>query len=49
LASVIPGIETHKTAAKLVLLDVPTRLVLPQVMPSVMAGATDLQMRPTLI
>jgi hypothetical protein len=27
---VIPGIETDKTAAKLVLLDVPTRLVLVQ-------------------
>jgi hypothetical protein len=46
---VILGIETNKIAAKLVLLDVPTRLVLPQVMPSVMAGATGLQMRPTLI
>jgi hypothetical protein len=46
---VIPGIETNKIAAKLVLLDVPTRLVLPQVMPSVMADGTGLQMRPTLI
>jgi len=46
---VIPGIETNKIAAKLVFLDVPTRLVLPQVMLSVMAGATGLQMRPALI